>query len=90
MSQDAFHKDTLATDAIGRLVAAWRQERPDLDPSAKEITGRIIRLASVFQGATANASSRWVSTKGITGCCLRFVAPVRPTSSHPPSSPGTA
>ena len=49
MSQDALHKDTLQTDAIGRLVAAWREERPDLDPSAKEITGRIIRLASVFQ-----------------------------------------
>jgi DNA-binding MarR family transcriptional regulator len=48
MSQDAFYKGTLP-DAIGRLVAAWRRERPDLDPSAKEITGRIIRLASVFQ-----------------------------------------
>jgi DNA-binding MarR family transcriptional regulator len=51
MSQDALHKATLPTDAIGRLVAAWRKERPDLDPSAKEITGRIIRLASVFQGS---------------------------------------
>jgi DNA-binding MarR family transcriptional regulator len=51
MSQDAFHKDTLSTDAIGRLVAAWRKQRPDLDPSAKEITGRIIRLASLFQAS---------------------------------------
>jgi DNA-binding MarR family transcriptional regulator len=49
MNQDALYKDTLPTDAIGRLVAAWRKERPDLDPSAKEITGRIIRLASMFQ-----------------------------------------
>ena len=49
MSQDALHKDTSKPDAIGRLVAAWRRERPDLDPSAKEITGRIIRLASLFQ-----------------------------------------
>jgi DNA-binding MarR family transcriptional regulator len=31
------------------LVEQWRRERPDLDPSAKEVTGRIIRLASLFQ-----------------------------------------
>jgi DNA-binding MarR family transcriptional regulator len=41
----------LSTDAVGRLVAAWRKQRPDLDPSAKEITGRIIRLASLFQAS---------------------------------------
>jgi DNA-binding MarR family transcriptional regulator len=38
-------------DAVDVIVEQWRRERPDLDPSAKEITGRIIRLASLFQQA---------------------------------------
>ena len=33
------------------IVGQWRRERPDLEPSAKEVTGRIIRLASLFQRA---------------------------------------
>ena len=40
-------KGTLG-DAVDEIVAAWRRERPDLDPSAKEVTGRIMRLASRF------------------------------------------
>lgn len=47
MSQDALDKDTV--DAVDRIVAQWRRERPDLDSSAKEITGRIVRLESLFQ-----------------------------------------
>lgn len=53
MGQDALRKDEL--DAIDRIVAQWRTERPDLDPSAKEITGRILRLASLFQRAYGDA-----------------------------------
>ncbi|HEY3486399.1 MAG TPA: MarR family transcriptional regulator [Ilumatobacteraceae bacterium] len=37
------------------IVAQWREQRPDLDPSAKEITGRIVRLAGIFQQAFAEA-----------------------------------
>ncbi len=33
------------------IVEEWKRERPDLDPSAKEVTGRIVRLASRFQQA---------------------------------------
>jgi DNA-binding MarR family transcriptional regulator len=57
MRQDAFHKDTLDAafeeegDAVDLIVDQWRRERPDLDPSAKEVTGRIVRLASLFQQA---------------------------------------
>lgn len=36
-------------DAVDRIVAQWRRERPDLDPSAKEITGRLVRLADLVQ-----------------------------------------
>jgi DNA-binding MarR family transcriptional regulator len=38
-------------DAVDVIVEEWRRERPDLDPSAKEVTGRIVRLASLFQQA---------------------------------------
>jgi DNA-binding MarR family transcriptional regulator len=47
MSQDTFAKGF--PDAVDRIVAQWRRERPDLDPGAKEITGRIVRLESLFQ-----------------------------------------
>lgn len=40
-------KDSL--DAVDRIVEQWREERPDLDPSGKAITGRIVRLANLLQ-----------------------------------------
>ena len=53
MSQDALQQDTLRADvdAVDVIVEEWRRERPDLDPGAKEVTGRIVRLASRFQQA---------------------------------------
>jgi DNA-binding MarR family transcriptional regulator len=39
------------TDGVDAIVAAWQVERPDLDTSAKQITGRIIRLAALFEEA---------------------------------------
>lgn len=55
MSQDTFHRGSSSGraqdvgDAIDAIVGQWRAQRPDLDPSAKAVTGRIIRLASLFQ-----------------------------------------
>jgi DNA-binding MarR family transcriptional regulator len=54
MSQDALQQDTstnhdTVTDAVDAIVEQWRVERPDVDPSAKHITGRIVRLAVLFQ-----------------------------------------
>lgn len=37
-----------ARDAVDRIIEQWRTERPDLDPSAKGVTGRIIRLRTVI------------------------------------------
>jgi DNA-binding MarR family transcriptional regulator len=48
MSQDALHQDK-STDAVDAIIAQWHAERPDLDPSGKHITGRIVRLAWLFQ-----------------------------------------
>lgn len=56
MSQDALHRDTSGRhDAVDRIVKQWRTERPDLDPSAKEVTGRVVRLAGMFQAAYGDA-----------------------------------
>ena len=33
-----------ATDAVDRITAQWRRERPDLDPTPMEVLGRITRL----------------------------------------------
>jgi DNA-binding MarR family transcriptional regulator len=54
MRQDTFHQDTSREpprDAVDAIVEQWRAERPDLDPSAKGVTGRIVRLAARFQQA---------------------------------------
>ncbi|HZI45228.1 MAG TPA: hypothetical protein VFD53_08415, partial [Ilumatobacter sp.] len=48
MSQDALQQDSLPGDAVDAIVAQWIRERPDVDPAAKHITGRIVRLASLF------------------------------------------
>jgi DNA-binding MarR family transcriptional regulator len=50
LSQDTFHE---ASDAVDAIVEQWERERPELDPSAKHVTGRIVRLASLFQQAYA-------------------------------------
>ena len=38
-------------DAVDAIVDQWRRERPDLDAGPKHVTGRIIRLSSLFQAA---------------------------------------
>jgi DNA-binding MarR family transcriptional regulator len=44
-----------ASDAVDSIIEQWHRERPDLDPSAKGITGRVVRLAGVFQQAYSDA-----------------------------------
>jgi DNA-binding MarR family transcriptional regulator len=53
MRQDALRQDD--SDAVDAIVAEWRRERPDLDPAAKHLTGRLIRLASLLQASYAQA-----------------------------------
>jgi len=56
MSQDALQQDICQSgDAVDTIVEQWRRERPELDPSAKHITGRIVRLASLFQQSYGDA-----------------------------------
>ena len=36
-------------DAVDAIIGQWRAERPDLDVSGKEVTGRILRLAAIIE-----------------------------------------
>ena len=62
-----------ATDAVDAIVEQWRRERPDLDPSAKHITGRIIRLGGIFQQAYGEA----FESLGINETDYGILAPLR-------------
>ena len=70
MRQDALQQ---GTDAVDDIVEQWHRERPDLDPSAKEITGRIIRLAGLFQ----DANGVTFAPLGITEAEYGVLAPLR-------------
>jgi len=45
MCQDTLVKEI---DAVDRIIDQWREQRPDLDPSAKAVTGRIVRAADLI------------------------------------------
>jgi DNA-binding MarR family transcriptional regulator len=75
MRQDARYKESLErdTDAVDRIVEQWGRERPDLDTSAKEVTGRIVRLAGLFQQAWGAA----FEDLGISDADFGVLAPLR-------------
>ncbi len=79
-------QDTLrqANDAVDAIVDQWRRERPDLDSSAKHLTGRVIRLASLFQNAYTEAFAPLGLSEGDYGVLVslrRAGAPHRLTPS---------
>jgi DNA-binding MarR family transcriptional regulator len=54
MRQDTSDQGT-SGDAVDAIVDQWHRERPELDTSAKEITGRIVRISGLIQQAHAVA-----------------------------------
>jgi DNA-binding MarR family transcriptional regulator len=58
---------------VDAIIAQWRVERPDLDPQAKHITGRIVRLGALFQQAY---SERFASL-GLNESDFGVLAPLR-------------
>jgi len=72
MSQDALHRGN-ATDAVDAIVEQWHRERPDLDPSAKHVTGRLVRLFGTFQAAQREAYKEF----GINETDFGILAPLR-------------
>jgi DNA-binding MarR family transcriptional regulator len=79
MRQDAHKQDTMrraerpARDAVDVIVDEWRRERPDLDPSAKAITGRIVRLAALVHDRMGEAAA----THGLSNGGFGILAALR-------------
>lgn len=48
----------VATDHVDAIVAQWRKERPDLDPSPMAVIGRISRLERIISSRLAAVFSR--------------------------------
>lgn len=55
MRSDKTAEHAAYKDVMDVGIAQWRRERPDLDPSAKAITGRILRLHDVILRAFNSA-----------------------------------
>jgi DNA-binding MarR family transcriptional regulator len=51
-------------DAIDRLLSAWREARPDLDPSPLEVVGRVIVLAQHLEESVESALAKHNLTLG--------------------------
>ncbi len=60
-------------DVVDRIVAQWRRERPDLDPSAKQVTGRLIRLADEVRRRNAEV----LGPLGLTGAQYGVLSALR-------------
>ena len=51
-------------DVIDRMIAAWREARPDLDPSPLEVVGRVIVLAQHLEQSAELALEKHGLTLG--------------------------
>ena len=58
---------------MDRIIEQWRVERPDLDPAAKAITGRVLRLASLIEQRQAVA----FAAHGLAGGSFGILAALR-------------
>jgi DNA-binding MarR family transcriptional regulator len=77
---DPAHKPGLdpASDIVGRGMAQWRRERPDIDCSGKAIVGRVLRL----QGVILRAVNRALGRNGLRYQDYAVLATLR-ASGHP-------
>jgi DNA-binding MarR family transcriptional regulator len=76
MSQDALQQD-ISLDAVDAIVQQWRDQRPDLDPSAKHITGRIVRLAVLFQAEFERIKGAAFEQHGLKETDFGVLSPLR-------------
>ena len=60
-------------DAVDRITAQWRAERPDLDPSPMEVVGRISRIAALTERELDRVFARF----GLAGCDFDVLATLR-------------
>ena len=69
-------------DAVDRITAQWRSERPDLDSGPMEVIGRITRLSAVIQ----RELERVFAQHGLAGGDFDVLATLR--RSGAPVTPG--
>lgn len=60
-------------DSVAKLLAEWRRERPDLDPSPIGIQGRVMRLAAHFQ----RRSEGWLVPLGLSWEAFSLIVTLR-------------
>jgi len=70
------------SDAVDRITAQWRNERPDLDSSPMEVIGRITRLSALIQ----RELERVFAAHGLNGGDFDVLATLR--RSDAPVTPG--
>jgi DNA-binding MarR family transcriptional regulator len=56
--------EDITRDVVDRLIAKWREARPDLDPSPLEVVGRVIVLAQHLERSVENALEKHGLTLG--------------------------
>lgn len=54
----SLHDSELPLDSVGRLVASWRRERPDLDIEPIEVMQRLLRVVQHIQTESATVFAR--------------------------------
>jgi DNA-binding MarR family transcriptional regulator len=64
-------------DAVDAIIDQWRTQRPDLDPSAKHVTGRIVRLASLFQQQFEQVKGPQFEPYGLNEADFGVLSPLR-------------
>jgi DNA-binding MarR family transcriptional regulator len=69
-------------DAVDRITAQWRRERPDLDCTPMEVIGRITRVSALIQ----RELERVFALHGLTGGDFDVLATLR--RSEAPLTPG--
>jgi DNA-binding MarR family transcriptional regulator len=62
-----------AADSISRIISEWRRERPDLDPGAIGIHGRLIRLA----GHMLRRTETWLTPLGLSWEAFSLIVTLR-------------
>lgn len=72
------------TDAVDRITAQWRGERPDLDPAPMEVVGRITRVSALLQ----RELERVFASHGLAGGDFDVLATLRRAGAPHRLTPG--
>jgi DNA-binding MarR family transcriptional regulator len=82
MSKDALRQGSFR-DVVDVIVEDWARERPGLDTTGKQVTGRIIRLSALIQQAFGESSK----TVGLDNADFGILAALRRAGADRPITP---